>query len=121
MGPSRFDPGRQVAVFVQTIQKVSAVRAIEMERFRWIAGEWDFENLVPPTRLSPAYTDVGASRFSISEDGGWVWMVSPDGNSLPCLTFDPLSCNGFMYLLVDLMGCLDPSKDGSEIRSLSKA
>jgi hypothetical protein len=99
MGPSRHDPNRQVAVFPPgAIQRVSAARAGEMRKFHWIAGEWNFENPVPSTRVSPAYTDVGVSRFSISEDGGWVCMVSPDGSQQRCLTFDPLSLQ-WIYVL----------------------
>ena len=55
MGPSRVDPNRQVGVFsAKAIEGVSAARAAEIERFRWIAGEWDYENVVPQTRRNPA-------------------------------------------------------------------
>ncbi|HUI77755.1 MAG TPA: hypothetical protein VLY24_07550 [Bryobacteraceae bacterium] len=98
MGPSRADPNRQVGVFApNVVAAVSAARAAEIERFRWIVGEWNYENLVPQTRLSPAYTDIGRQRFAITEDG-WVSMVSPDDRQHRCLTFDPFS-GQWIYVL----------------------
>jgi len=38
-----------------------------MEKIRWLAGEWNYENRVPAIRLSPAYYDVGSCRFSLCE------------------------------------------------------
>jgi hypothetical protein len=112
MGPSRHDPSRQVAVFPpDAIQKVSAARVKEMESFHWIAGEWNFENPVPATPVSPAYTDAGESRYSISEDGGWVCVVSPDGSLQRCLTFDPLSGQWIYVLARGSYGMLR-SKEG---------
>lgn len=98
MGPSRADPSRQVGVFApKAIEGLSVARAAEMERFRWIVGEWEYENHVPATRLSPAYADVGTQRFAISADG-WVCNVSPDGSQHRCLTFDPFS-RQWIYVL----------------------
>jgi hypothetical protein len=72
MGPCRNDSARQVAVFTpESIQEASATRAKELERFRWILGEWNFENAVPPTLFSPAYMDTAliAFRFRKMVDG----------------------------------------------------
>src|ERR1700722_12116839 len=92
MGPSRTDPGRQVGVFnPEYVAARPALLASEMENFRWLVGEWEHENMVPATRFSPAYTDVGVGRFSLSERGDWLCMVAPDGKETPHITFDPFS------------------------------
>jgi len=100
MGPSRVDPNRRVGVFNPGfVAGLPALRAAEMERFRWIAGEWDHENAVPATRLSPAYTDIGTGRFSIDAKGEWVCLVAPDGRETPQITFDPFS-RQWLYMLM---------------------
>ncbi|MEZ5317782.1 MAG: hypothetical protein R2752_10310 [Vicinamibacterales bacterium] len=64
----------------------------------WLTGTWRFENHVPPTRLSPAYVDVGTLRFDASAADGWVSSIAPDGAVTRCLTFDPMS-RQWIYLL----------------------
>ena len=101
MGPSRIDPARQVGVFnPEFLTGLPALRAAEMEKFRWIAGEWSHENAVPATRFSPAYTNVGTSRFSLCENGSWICAVRPDGREVPHITFDPFS-RQWIYLLAN--------------------
>ena len=91
MGPSPRDPGRQVGVFPSgLIQQIGKVRAVELEKFRWISGDWSYENLVPATSLSPAYIDAGEQRFSICENS-WMCAVLPDGRQQQQITFDPFS------------------------------
>ena len=100
MGPSRADPGRQVGVFnPATAAGLPALGAAEIEKFRWIAGEWDYENQVPATSLSPEYADIGSASFSFNEKTKWVCMVAPDGQESPNITFDPFS-RQWMYLLI---------------------
>jgi hypothetical protein len=112
MGRCRVDPSRQVGVFkTEFVATLPALRAAEMEKVRWIAGEWEHENAVPATRLSPAYTDTGISRFSICENGNWVCAVRPDGREVPHITFDPFSRQWF-YLLVNGAYCLLRSSEG---------
>ena len=43
MGPSRIDPSRQVVGIFHSdfVSRLSALRASEMEKFRWLAGEWN--------------------------------------------------------------------------------
>jgi hypothetical protein len=111
MGPSRVDPGRQVGVFTPgTVEAALAARASEMERFRWIAGEWRYDNPVPATPCSPAYTDAGTQRFAVSEDG-WICSVAADGTEHRTLTFDPFSRQWIYVLLRGSFGMLR-SKDG---------
>jgi hypothetical protein len=99
MGPSRVDPNRQVGVFnADYVSSLPALRASEMERFRWLVGEWSHENQVPATRVSPAYTDVGSSRFSFCEKESWICLVPPDGREIPNITFDPFS-KQWIYVL----------------------
>ena len=99
MGPSRVDPARQVGVFnLQRVAGLPAIRTAELEKFAWIVGEWDHENAVPATSVSPAYSDVGTSRFAFGEDGTWICAVAPDGRQIPQVTFDPFS-RQWIYLL----------------------
>ena len=66
MGPSRVNPARQVGTFnPASVAGFPALRAAEIEKFRWIEGEWDYENGVPATEVSPEYADVGTCRYSI--------------------------------------------------------
>jgi hypothetical protein len=74
-------------------------RASQMEEFRWLAGEWNHENRVPATRVSPAYTDIGPSKFSFCEKDSWICLVSPDGRETPHITFDPFS-RQWIYALI---------------------
>src|SRR5215467_6029011 len=84
IGPSRHDPGNQVATFdPETISKLAADRAAEMDRIRWLSGDWTFENPVPATRLSPAYCDRGTATFAPSLDGLFMCMVGRDGKMTP--------------------------------------
>jgi hypothetical protein len=99
MGPSRADPQRQVGVFNPgAVAGLPALRAAEMEKFRWIDGEWEHENAVPATPVSPAYADVGKSRFALDAKGEWVCAVAPDGNQIQQITFDPFS-RQWIYVL----------------------
>ena len=99
MGPSRVDPNRQVGVFnKEYIADLPALRSSEMEKFRWLVGEWVHENHVPATRCSPAYTDVGSSRFSFCEKDSWICALAPDGREIPNITFDPFS-KQWIYVL----------------------
>lgn len=100
MGPSRVDPQRQVGVFnPAALAGLPALRSAELARFRWIAGEWTYGNAVPATSVSPAYSDIGAARFSFNEKTNWICMVRPDGEEIPQITFDPFS-RQWIYLLI---------------------
>jgi hypothetical protein len=99
MGPSRIDPQRQVGIFNPGFLAGLPMRAAEMERFRWIEGEWDHENSVPATAASPAYTDVGKSRFALDAKREWVCAVALDGSLMPQITFDQFS-RQWVYVLM---------------------
>jgi hypothetical protein len=99
MGPSPLDPGRQVGIFTPAaLAGLGERRAAAIERFRWLAGRWRFENLVPATRHSPAYGDAGVQEFALSDRDTWISSVLPDGSLTRCLTFDPLS-RQWIYVL----------------------
>ncbi|PWT81090.1 MAG: hypothetical protein C5B57_11200 [Blastocatellia bacterium] len=101
MGPSRNDPTRVVGVFDQEfLAPLPALRSRELEKFAWLAGEWSYENLVPATRSSAAYTDVGTASFTSCENGRWICIVGRDGQSHRHITFDPFS-RQWMYVLIE--------------------
>ena len=107
MGPSRTDPDRQVGVFnMDFVGSLPAIRAAEMEKFRWLAGEWEHENLVPATQFSPAYVDSGVSRFALNERGDWICTVAPDGKETLHITFDPFSRQWIYVLMRGAYGML---------------
>lgn len=99
MGASKSDPARQVGVFrPEAVSQLPAMRAAEMEKFRWIAGEWEYENRVPATRWNPAYAEIGCNRFSFCENDTWICILEPDGKESRHITFDPFS-RQWIYVL----------------------
>jgi len=99
MGPSRTDPSRQVGVFnLERVAALPALRTAALQEFAWIQGKWEHENRVPATTVSPAYSDVGISRFVLGEGGAWVCALSSDGREIPQITYDPFS-RQWIYLL----------------------
>ena len=101
IGPSRSDPGRQVATLNQaTLAGLAGIRTAEFERFRWLTGDWRYENPVPATALSPAYCDVGVASFAVGGDGRWICAIAPDGREFLMITFDPRS-RKWIYVLTN--------------------
>lgn len=101
MGPSRFDPRRQVGVFnPAAVAGLPELRTVRMAEFRWIAGEWNYENAVPATAANPPYCDIGTCRYSICEKNNWICMVSADGREMQQITYDPFS-KQWMYVLMN--------------------
>jgi hypothetical protein len=107
MGPSRIDPDRQVGVFNPAVlSDLPALRAVEMEKFHWLAGSWNHENRVPASKSCPGYSDIGISQFSSCENGTWICLVTPEGRELPHITYDPLSKQWIYMLLRGSYGTL---------------
>ena len=103
------DPGREVGILAPSVLAAFAdKRAGELERFSWIAGDWSYENVVPPTSVSPGYRDVGRLRFVL--DGGWVCTVTDAGMRTRWITFDPLSGQWFYVLTGTSFGLLRSSE-----------
>lgn len=99
MGPSPVEPGRQVGVLNPgLVRDLPAQRIAEMQKIRWMSGEWDYENLVPATAASPAYTDIGVARYALCDNQTWLCMVSPEGRETRHLTYDPFS-RQWIYVL----------------------
>ena len=57
----------QVGVFnTDFVSSLAVRRAAEMEKFRWLAGEWHHENHAPAGRLNPAERgDTAASTADL--------------------------------------------------------
>src|SRR5215467_3368788 len=107
MGPSRVDPTRQTGIFnPAAIAGLAEARAVELQKFGWLAGEWHHGNEVPATSLSPAYTDIGSCRFSFCEKDSWICACGPDGRETPHITFDPFSKQWIYVLLRGSYGVL---------------
>lgn len=117
MGPSRTEPDRQVGVFrPEAVSGLAAIRDAEMATFRWIAGDWKWENRVPATRFSPSYTDAGSGRYTICERGGWICTAEPDGKESRHITFDAFSRQWIYVLTRGAYGILrSPGWDGNRI------
>lgn len=112
MGASRTDPNRQVGVFNPgAVSGLPEVRAAKMEEFRWIAGEWNYENAVPATGSNPAYSDIGTCKYSLCDKNNWVCMVAADGRETQQITFDPFS-RQWMYVLMNGAYCMLRSPEG---------
>jgi hypothetical protein len=116
MGPAKEDPNRQTGVFnMEFLMGLPALRQAEMEKFKWLAGEWNAWNNVPATRNNPAYTDVNSYAFSLCAKDCWICGVR-NGRERPHITFDPFS-RQWIYLLAEgAYGILrSPGWNGNEI------
>jgi hypothetical protein len=107
MGPARNDPERQVGVFNPDLAtQMPVLRAIELQNFKWLVGDWCYENSVPSTPVSSAFSDIGNAKYAISGDGNWLCLVGPDGRETPQITFDPISKQWIYALLRGSYGIL---------------
>jgi len=101
MGPAKNDPGRMTGTFnMELLAKFPALRAAEMEKMRWIEGEWNSVNRVPATSKNPAYEDVNTGTYRFCEKDSWICLVGKDGRERKYLTFDPFS-GQWIYVLLE--------------------
>jgi hypothetical protein len=101
MGPSRHDPAQQVGVFnMEFVSTLPALRRGELEKFRWIEGQWNTANRVPATRMNPAYTEIGSGTYKFCEKDAWICRVDRAGVERRHITFDPFS-RQWMYVLLE--------------------
>jgi len=101
MGPAKDDPGRMTGVFnMELLKTLPALKAAEMEKMRWLEGEWDSLNRVPATSKNPAYEDKGMGTYRFCEKDAWICLVGKDGRERKYLTFDPFS-RQWIYLLAE--------------------
>jgi hypothetical protein len=117
MGPHRNDPERHVGVFNrELLATFPAIRAAEMEKFQWIAGQWLVSNKVPAGKNHPAYTDVNTYTYSVCEKGNWICITGADGREKPHITFDPFSRQWIYVLTEGAYGILQsPGWTGNQI------
>ena len=100
MGPSRHDPSETVGTFPSDLlPKLHAERLREMERLRFMDGDWLTENGVPATRRNPAYIEHGTGSMRIGSGGTWLCRVR-NGVEIPHITYDPFS-RQWMYVLAE--------------------
>jgi hypothetical protein len=117
MGPSRHDPSRCVGTFNrEVVSKLPALRAAELVKFSWIAGEWSYENAVPETPMSPPYIDAGFATFALCENGTWICGGAQGAPLRRQITFDPFSGQWMFVLAEGSYGILrSPGWIGSQI------
>ena len=106
-GLMAYDPDRKVLTFnLPVIAKLPAIRRQKMEEFKWLIGEWVFENHVRATPTTPAYVDTYSYSYELAE-GGTRYTVSGHGATRrPYLTFDPFSNRWMMTFTEGLFGVL---------------
>jgi len=107
MGPAKDRPGLQTGTFDMELRKTfPALKAAEMEKMRWIEGEWNSVNRVPATSKNPAYEDVNTGTYRFCEKDSWICLVGKDRRERKYLTFDPFSGQWIYVLLEGAYGIL---------------
>jgi hypothetical protein len=107
MGPAKERPGHETGTFnMELLKTFPALKAAEMEKIRWIEGEWDSVNRVPATSKNPAYEDVNTGTYRFCEKDSWICLVGKDGRERRYLTFDPFSGQWIYVLLEGAYGVL---------------
>jgi hypothetical protein len=101
MGPAKDDPARMTGTFnMELLKTLPALKTAEMEKMRWLEGEWNSVNRVQATSKNPAYEDFGSGTYRFCEKDSWICLVGKDGRERRYLTFDPFS-KQWIYLLAE--------------------
>jgi|SRR5215813_4107151 len=101
MGPGKDDPSRQTGIFnMELLKTFPALKASEMEKMRWLEGEWTSVNCVPATSKNPAYEDHSFGKYTFCEKDSWICLVGKDERERRFITFDPFS-RQWIYLLAE--------------------
>jgi hypothetical protein len=101
------DPARNVLIFNrEVVGKFPAIRKAKMEEFKWLLGEWAFENRVRATPTTPAYTDTYYYTYALCDDDTRISVTGPGRKARPYLTFDPFSNRWMMTFTDGLYGVL---------------
>src|SRR5579864_6556583 len=67
---SRDDPKRNVLAFnLPVIARFPAIRQERIGEFKWMIGDWAFENHVRATPTTPAYTDTYYYTYELADSG----------------------------------------------------
>ncbi|HWY44405.1 MAG TPA: hypothetical protein VNX66_12965 [Candidatus Sulfotelmatobacter sp.] len=107
MGSAKDRPGLQTGTFnMELLKTFPVLKAAEMEKMRWIEGEWNSVNRVPATSKNPAYEDVNTGTYRFCEKDSWICLVGKDGRERKYLTFDPFSGQWIYVLLEGAYGIL---------------
>jgi len=73
MGPAKDDPTRLTGTFnMELLATFPVLKAAEMEKMRWLEGEWNSVNRVPATGKNPAYEDVHTGKYKFCEKDSWI-------------------------------------------------
>jgi hypothetical protein len=102
-----FDPSRKVLTFnLRTLAKFPAIRQQRIEEFKWLIGDWAFENHVRATPNTPAYVDTYYYTYELADDGSRYTVSGHGAKARPYLTFDPFSNRWMMTFTEGLFGIL---------------
>jgi hypothetical protein len=117
MGKAPDDPQRRVAQFnLAMVSEFPALRKAELEKMRWLEGEWNTVNRVPATKHSPGYVDRSSGTYKFCDRDHWICLVGKDGSERKHLTFDPFSRQWIYLLLEGAYGILrSPGWSGNTI------
>lgn len=106
-GLMSFDPDRKVlALNLAVIAKFPAIRQQRIEEFKWLVGEWSFENHVRATPTTPAYTDTYFYTYELADNGTHFTVSGHGAKARPYMTFDPFSNRWMMTFTEGLFGVL---------------
>ena len=102
-----FDPNRKVLAFnLPVLARFPALRQQKIEEFKWLIGDWAFENHVRATPTTPAYTDTYFYTYALAESGSHFTVSGHGAKARPYLTFDPFSDRWMMTFTEGLFGVL---------------
>ena len=106
-GLMALDPNRNVLVFnVPVLARFPAIRQQRIEEFKWMIGDWAFENHVRATPTTPAYTDTYYYTYELADTGSRYTVSGHGAKARPYLTFDPFSNRWMMTFTEGLFGVL---------------
>jgi hypothetical protein len=101
------DPDRNVLTFnLSTVSKFPGIRKSKIEEFKWLVGEWAFENRVRATPTTPAYTDTYFYTYQFCDDDMRICLIGKGGKQRPYITFDPFSRRWMMTFTEGIYGVL---------------
>jgi hypothetical protein len=102
-----FDPNRKVLTFnLAVLAKFPAIRQQRIDEFKWLIGDWAFENHVRATPTTPAYIDTYYYTYELTDDGSRYTVSGHGAKARPYLTFDPFSSRWMMTFTEGLFGVL---------------
>jgi len=102
-----YDPNRKVLTFnLPMLARFPAIRQQKIDEFKWLIGEWAFENHVRATSTTPAYTDTYFYIYDLADNGSRYTVSGHGAQARPYLTFDPFSNRWMMTFTEGLFGVL---------------